>query len=203
MGASKNGAIVAAYRLASRSFPHREIKFDANSKTAHVVSLLGQDTEVLRNSLITYPCLQVVNKISVLIANGSHLKNIYKKTIAGLPPVKAITQVLSELGPENDVYKTPRIVGLASKKNHILGIVSNRNLIVRSFPFKPGLAYYVATYRKTDPSKNVLKNFNAINAREAAEAVHERYIFKTFTHSIYTIASFIENNLLEISVYPS
>jgi IMP cyclohydrolase len=203
VGTSINGAIVAAYRLASRSFPHRKIKFDANSKIAHVVSLLGQETEVLRNSLLTYPCLQVVNKISVLIANGSHLKNIYEKMIVGLPPVKAITQVLSELGPENDVYKTPRIVGLASKKKHVLGIISNRNLIVRSFPFKSGLAYYVATYRKIDPSKNCLMDFDAINARETAEAVHERYIFKTFTHSLYTIASFIENDLLEISIYPS
>ena len=203
VGASKKGGIVAAYRLASRSFPHRKIKFDANNKIAHVVSLLGQDAEIPRNSLLTYPCLQVVNKSSVLIANGSHLKNIYKKMTAGLLPVKAITQVLSEMGPENDVYKTPRIVGLASKKQHILGIVLNRTVIVHSFPFKPGLAFYVATYRKTDPSKNVLFNFHAINARDAAEFVHEKYIFKTFTHPLCTIASFIANQLLEISIYPA
>lgn len=168
-----------------------------------MVSFIGYEAEVRRNPLLTYPCLQPINQISILLANGSHLEDIREKMNAGLSPVKAMAQVLSELGPEHDVYKTPRIVGLASQKEHVIGIVSNRTPIVRSFPFKPGLAYYVATYRKTDPSKNILRDFDVKNARETAKAVHERYIFRTFTHPMYTIASFTENHSFEISIYPS
>lgn len=114
-----------------------------------------------------------------------------------------MTQALQALGPENDAQKTPRIAGFADQKELIVGIVSEKDLIVQVFPVKPGFACYVATYVKTQPLENVLENSDAKSAEEAAEIIHRGAGFKQFTHAVSTVAAFIKNRNAEVSVYPS
>jgi len=203
VGASVDGGVVAAYRLASRSYPHRRIHYDAEMKTAWVVPLPGHEEEVRRNPLLSYPCLCILDEVSVLVANGDHLNPIREGMEDGLPPMRCLPQVLAGLGPEEDAYSTPRIVGLADPQGLVLGIVSKSTLTVQCFPLKPGLAHYLSTYGKTEPLKNVLKNFDVGNAQESAELVHKRGIFKSFSHAIVTIAALIKDGKLQVAIYPS
>jgi len=203
VGASMDGSVIAAYRLASRSFPHRRVHFDAETRTARVVPLPGYEEEVRRNPLLSYPCLCILDKASVLVANGGHLTLIREGMEGGLPSMRCVAQVLAELGPEEDAYGTPRIVGLADLQGLVLGIVSKSGLTVRCFPLQPGLAHYLATYGKTEPSKNVLKNFDVGNALEAAEIVHKKGAFKGFSHAIATVATLTKNGKPQVAIYPS
>ena len=197
-----DGSVIAAYRLASRSFPHRRIHFDAETRTARVVPSPGHEEEAKRNPLLSYPCLCILDKVSVLVANGDHLNPIREGLEDGLPPMRCVAQVLAELGPEEDAYDTPRIVGLADPQGLVLGIVSKTGLMIRCFPLKPGLAHYLATYGKTEPSKNILKNFDVGNAQEAAEFVHKKDIFEGFSHAIATVATLIKNGKPQAAIYP-
>jgi len=198
-----DGGVVAAYRLASRSFPHRRIQFDAETRTAWVVPVPGHEEDARRNSLLSYPCLRILDEASVLVANGDHLTRISEGMEDGLPPMRCVAQVLAELGPEEDAYGTPRIVGFADSQRLILGIVSSSALTVRCFPFKPGFAHYLCTYGKTEPSKNVLKNLDIGNAQDAAEFVHKKGIFKGFSHAIAAVATLIKNGKPQIAVVQS
>ncbi|MEM2935547.1 MAG: IMP cyclohydrolase, partial [Candidatus Bathyarchaeia archaeon] len=183
VGASVDGGVVAAYRLASRSFPHRRIHFDAEMRTAWVVPLPGHGEEAGRNPLLSYPCLRILDEASALVANGDHLTRIRERMEDGLPPMRCIAQVLAELGPEEDAYGTPRIVGLANPQGLVLGIVSKNGLMVQCFPLRLGLAHYLTTYGKTELSKNVLKNFNVGSAQEAAELIYKKGVFKGFSYA--------------------
>ncbi len=198
-----DGEMVAAYRLASRSFPHRRIHFDAETRTAWVLPLPGHEEEARRNPLLFYPCLCILGEVSVLVANGDHLNRIREGVEDGLPPMRCVAQVLAELGPEEDAYGTPRIVGLAAPQGLVLGIVSKSTVMVRCFPLKPSLAHYLSTYGKTEPSKNVLENFDVGNALEAAELVHKKGIFKGFSHAVATVATLIKNGKSQVAIYPS
>ncbi len=203
MGAAKSGGLVAAYRLASRSFPNRGIQFNAETKTADVVPLSGYEVETSKNPLLAYTCLRVFNNTSALVANGSHLDGIYGKIRLGLSPTESMRRVLRALGPEHDAYKTPRIAGLASPKELIIGIISERKPVIQVFPVKSGFACYVATYGRTQPTENTLGDFNVKSAVEAAETAHGGPAFRSFTHAISTVAAFIKNQVAEVSVFPT
>jgi len=115
---------------------------------------------------------------------------------------ESMAQVLRALGPERDVYKTPRIAGFASPKELIVGIVSERDPVIRVFPVKPGFACYVATYGRTQPMENVLEDFDVKSAEEATEMVHQGLVFRSFTQAISSVAAFIKNQVVEVNVYP-
>lgn len=202
VGVAKSGGLVAAYRLASRSFPNRKIQFNAETKTADVVPLSGYEVEPRRNPLLAYTCLRVFNNASALVANGSHLDVIYSKIRLGLSPTESMSRVLRALGPERDAYKTPRIAGFASQKKLVVGIVSEETPVIRVFPVKLGFACYVATYGRTQPMENVLEDFDVKSAEAAAETVHGGLGFRSFTHAISSVAAFIKNQVVEVSVYP-
>jgi IMP cyclohydrolase len=202
VGAAKCGGMVAAYRLASRSFPNRKIQFNPETKTAHVVPLPVHGKETIKNPLLDYTCLQVFNNAAVLVANGSHLDMIYSKIRLGLAPIESMRRVLQALGTEDDAYKTPRIAGFVSPKKLVIGIVSEEELVIRVFPFKPGFACYVSTYGRTQPMENVSNDFDVKSAEEASETVHGGSGFRHFTHAINTVAAFIKNHVVEVSIYP-
>lgn len=203
VGAAESGGLIAAYRLASRSFPNRKIRLNTETKTADVIPLSGYEAETRKNPLLAYMCLQVLNNAATLVANGSHLDAIYSTMRLGLSPAESMTKVLQALGPEPDAHKTPRIAGFASPKELIVGIVSAKAPIIRVFPVKPGFACYVATYGRTQPLENVLEDFDAKSAEEAAEIIHRGAGFKQFTHAVSTVAAFIKNQVVGVSVYTS
>ena len=136
----------------------------------------------------------------MLVANGDHLIRIRKRMKDGLPPMRCVAQVLAELGPEEDVYGTPRIVGLTDSQGLVLGIVSKSAFIVRCFPLKPSSAHYLSTYGKTEPPENILKNFDVGNVQEAAEFVHKKDVFKSFSHAVATVATLIKNGKPQVAI---
>jgi len=200
VGIPKNGGIVAAYRLASRSFPNRKIEVEGDS--AKVVPIPGYEGEVDKNPYISYTCLRVINKNSILVANGTHLDQIYGRITSGASASNAIPHVLEEMGSEDDAYKTPRIAGFASPTRLLLGVITEKGLIVKSFQAKKGMGYYVATYQKTDPMKNLVKNLDARSADDVAKLVHGGSNFKHFSHVIATTAAFICDWKIEVSSFP-
>jgi len=200
VGIPKHGGIAAAYRLASRSFPNRKIEVKGDS--AKVTPIPGYEKAVDKNPYISYNCLRVINETSILIANGTHFDQIYKRINSGASAFHAITHVLAEMGPEQDTYKTPRIAGFASQAWLLLGIITEKGLVVKSLYSKAGMGYYVATYQKTDPMKNLVKNFDARSADDVARLVHEGPNFKCFSYAIATTAALICGGRIEISSFP-
>lgn len=200
VGTTENGGVAAAYRLASRSFSNRKIEVKGDS--AKVKSILGYEKEVADNPYLSYTCLRVINKNSILTANGTHLDQIFERINSGASASHAITNVLAEMGPEQDTYKTPRIAGFASPTGLLLGVITEKGLIVKSLHAKRGVGYYVATYRKTDPTGNVVKNFDVGSADAVAKLVHEGPNFKRFSHAIATAAALISDWRIEISSFP-
>jgi len=80
--------------------------------------------------------------------------------------------------------------------------VSAKGLVVKSFHPKAGMGYYVATCQKTDPMKNLVKNFDARSADDVARLVHEGSNFKRFSHDIATTAVFIRGGRIEVGSLP-
>lgn len=200
VGITKNGGIAAAYRLASQSFSNRKIEVKRDS--AKVEPIPGYEEEVDKNPYLSYTCLRIVTGNSIIVANGKHLDQIYDRIKSGASTSNAIAHVLAEMGPEQDAYKTPRITGFASPTRLLLGIITGKKLIVKSFHAKAGIGYYVATYQKTDPVKNLVKNFDARSAADVAKLVHKGPNFKRFSHGIATTAALIRDWKIEISSFP-
>jgi len=200
VGAPKSGGVLAAYRLSSRSFPHRKIEIIRNS--AKVMPISGCEEDLRKNPHTTYTCLRIIDESSILVANGEHLDPICARIESGTPAHQAIVRVLAETGPEQDIYKTPRIAGFASQTTSILGIITEKGLAVKSFPTKAGTGYYVATYEKTDPAKNLIKNLDAKSAADAAKQIHKGPDFKHFTNEISTVAALIRDGKIEIDTFP-
>jgi len=200
VGAPKSGGILAGYRLASRSFPNR--KFVIGKDFVRVEPIKGYEANTAKSPFTIYTCLRAWDGNSLLVANGAHLDNIYTVLRSGITPVRAISKVLAELGPEEDAYKTPRIVGYATPDELTIGIIMEKSITVKSFPVEAGKAYYVATYIKTDPIKNVVRNFDAKSALIAARMLYDGPFFKKFTHGICTVAALAKLGKIEIQSFP-
>ncbi|MBS7643035.1 hypothetical protein KEJ26_00365 [Candidatus Bathyarchaeota archaeon] len=200
VGAPKSGGILAGYRLASRSFPNR--KFVIGKDFVRVEPIKGYESNAAKTPFTIYTCLRVCDGNSLLVANGTHLAKIYTALHSGITPVHAISKVLAELGPEEDAYKTPRIVGYAAPDELAIGIVMEKGITVKSFPVEVGKAYYVATYLKIDPIKNVVQNFEAKSALTAAQALYNGSLFKRFSYGICAVAALAKYGRIEIKSFP-
>jgi len=201
VGAPKSGGFLAGYRLASRSFPNR--KFVIGNDFVRVEPIKGYEANTAKSPLTIYTCLRVCDSNSLLVANGAHLDNIYAALRSGITPVRAISKVLLELGPEEDAYKTPRIVGYATPNELIIGIIMEKGITVKSFPVEAGKAYYVATYLKTDPTKNVVQNFDVKSALSAAQTLYDGPFSKEFSHGICAVVAVAKLGKIEIKSFPS
>lgn len=200
VGTPISGGILAAYRLSSRSFPHRKIEIIGNS--AKVMPISGYEEDMRKSPYTAYTCLRIIDESSILVANGEHLDQICTKIESGTSIPQAITRILTETGPEQDAYKTPRIAGFASQTASTLGIITEKRLTVKSFPTQAGIGYYVATYQKTDPAKNMVKNLDAKSAADAAKQIHKGPDFKHFNNEISTAAALIRDGKIEITTFP-
>jgi len=200
VGAPKSGGILAGYRLASRSFPNR--KFVIGKDFVRVEPIKGYEVDTAKSPFTIYTCLRVCDGNSLLVANGAHLDNIYNALNSGITPTRAISKVLAEFGPEEDAYKTPRIVGYATPDDLAIGIVMEKGITVKSFPVEAGKAYYVATYIKTDPIKNVVRNFDAKSALTAARMLYYGPFFRKFSHRICAVAAIAKLGKIEIQSFP-
>jgi IMP cyclohydrolase len=132
----------AAYRVSSRSFPHRKIIKHADNLTVTPTP----EAPPTDNPYISYNCLQV-NDSTAIIGNGSHVDPIAEKLEMGYPARDALAMSLLSMDYEKDEYSTPRIAGILGP-NAYIGIVRPDALIIKSVS-EPTL---IATYQEVHPT---------------------------------------------------
>lgn len=153
VGKLSTNEIAIAYRLASRSFPDRTIV--VKDDTARVFRAVKADT--ISNPFLEYRCLKVTPDIAV-VSNGNHTEPICDRVAEGVPPVLALSLVLTALGYEQDGFGTPCIAAVADRRSEIgwLGMISKDGVEVRCCPMVPGQMAVIATNEWTRPGQKRL-----------------------------------------------
>ncbi len=200
LGYSKRRDLAAAYRLASRSFPHRRIALAEN--LASVRPKPGHEYEAVSKNLTPYYCLGLVANRGILVANGRHFPPIFSQISSGEQSEHSIYRVLRVLGPEEDEFLTPRICGFISKRRIVVGIVTKDGVKVKEYPVKSGEAVYVSTYILTDPDENLVDDFDFSSVYDLARYVHDGYVFREFTNKISTVAGTIVDDRITMATWP-
>ena len=137
------GPGLGAYRVSSRSFPHRKIV-----KTDQAFQVVPtEDAPPTENPYVAYSCLREGADVATL-GNGSHVDPIAEKLALGYPARDAITMGLLTLDFERDAYDTPRIAAVVGAQEAVVGIVRRDAVIVKSVE-EPTL---VATYEEAEPT---------------------------------------------------
>ena len=154
------GSDIGAYRVSSRSFPHRKIT--ERNRTLTVVPTA--DAEETDNPYVSYNCVRPTDRGAV-IGNGSHTDPIAEKLALGYPARDALALSLLALDFEKDDYDTPRVAGVVGEESFV-GIVRRDGLVVERVT-EPTL---VATYEKDSPES---VDFEVESAEEAAHAIYD------------------------------
>lgn len=173
-GLSPEGEPYAAYRVSSRSFPHR--KTILSGDTVSVVPEEGHEGDVFVNPYIGYNCVRVESDVAV-VTNGSHTDPAAEKIAMGYPARDALALSLLSLDYEKDSYDTPRIAAAVSSDDVYLGIARKDAVIVRRFDPDPGEAMLVATYEKDDLPGDTVE-LDASDAEEAVDALFDELDFE-------------------------
>lgn len=154
------GPAVGAYRVSSRSFPHRKVvKRDGTLTVIPTAEAVKTD-----NPYVSYNCVRLTDRWAV-IGNGSHTDPIAEKLASGYPARDALSLSLFALDYEKDDYDTPRIAGVVGEESYV-GVVRRDGLTVERVT-EPTL---VATYEKDRPEP---VRFDAANLVEAVRTVYE------------------------------
>ncbi len=151
------GPGIGAYRVSSRSFPHRQIV----QRDGALAVVPTPDAEPTDNPYVSYHCLRETDEAAV-IGNGSHVDPIAEKVDLGYPARDALVNGLLVLDYEKDDYDTPRIGAVVGAESTIVGIVRRDALLVETVD-QPTL---VATY-ETDAPESIDINWSTAN--EAAQ----------------------------------
>jgi IMP cyclohydrolase len=105
LGRTAAGAWYLGYRVSSRSFPNRTIRFAGD----RAMVLPTADATQSDNPYITYNCLRWHGDTAV-VGNGSQVDPIIDKIKLGYPLRDALALSLLALDYEHDAYNTPRVV---------------------------------------------------------------------------------------------
>lgn len=151
---------IGAYRVSSRSFPHRKVTDRDGTLTVGPTA----DAPETDNPYIGYNCLQSVGD-RVVLGNGAHVDPIAEKLSLGYPARDGLAHGLLALDYEKDEYDTPRIAGVVGSDSAHIGTVRTDALLVREVS-TPTL---VATYERDSPEPF---GFDAETAAEAANDVY-------------------------------
>ena len=153
----------AAYRVSSRSFPHRRIVDRDGTLTVAPT----EDAPATDNPYISYNCLRTTDDdAAAVVGNGTQVDPIVEKLEAGYPARDALAATLLALDYEKDDYDTPRVAGVVGEESYV-GIVRRDALLVRAVE-TPTL---VATYEKDAPEAV------ALESTDPAEMARELYEF--------------------------
>ena len=164
------GPEIAAYRVSSRSFPHRRIV--DRGEDGRTILTVGPtaDAPETDNPYVAYNCLRIIETPrgdAAAIGNGSHVDPIAEKLELGYPARDAVSTALLSLDYEKDDYDTPRIAGvLEGDGAATIGIVRRDALVVEAVS-EPTL---VATYERDAPAPF---EFAADDASAAARTAYE------------------------------
>jgi len=200
LGYSTRGKISAAYRLASKSFPHRRIALVEDIATVRPKPSF--ELEAVLKNLTPYHCLGFVKDRGILAANGRHFSQIFCRMSSGRDPARSISEVLESFGPEADEFLTPRICGFISESSAVVGIVTRDGVKVLEYPEQPGWAVYVSTYVRTNPDENFMRDFDFSSVYDVARCVHEGTIFRKYSNRICTVAGAAMNRSFALACWP-
>ncbi len=171
-----------AYRVSSRSFPNR-----AAALTDAGIAIQPLDPEDLKRSpYIAYNCVRVSEK-GVVVSNGSHTDPILERIEKGVPPDRALQEVLAEMGYEADDYNTPRIAGVVTDKLGFIGTVRVEAVEISSFDLEDNSCHVICTY-EMDRVESKSYPFVATTAREAARCVFDGPMFRELEQPICSAA---------------
>ena len=184
VGRTPQGRNAVLYRVSSRSFPNRRTVKTARGLA--VVPIEGHEKDIFKNPYIAYNAVRVAGggqppalpgdpsavaaRVVAVATNGSQTDPIAEKITSGMSIRDAMAESLSVLDYEKDDFSTPRIaVAVARDADEgWCGIVRKDALLVRSFPLVAGRVYYFATYEANEPRADLLSDFAAATAAEAA-----------------------------------
>ena len=155
------GPGIGAYRVSSRSFPHRRVAA-TDARTLAVEPT--PDAAPTGNPYVSYHCARAVGDRAVL-GNGAHVDPIAEKLELGYPARDALAEALLAMDYERDDYDTPRLAGVVEPEVAHLGIVRRDALLVEAVD-EPHL---VATYERDAPEPHTLE------ATDADAAAREGY----------------------------
>lgn len=175
---------LGAYRVSSRSFPHRKITDRDGTLTVGPTA----DAPETDNPYIAYNCLRQVEE-RVVVGNGSHVDPIAEKLELGYPARDGLAEALLALDYEKDDYDTPRIAGVIGSDSAHIGTVRTDALLVRSVS-DPTL---VATYERDTPEPFA---FDAETATEAARSVYTH----EFEHAVCAAGVTVDGDKIETAI---
>ena len=192
------GPGIGAYRVSSRSFPHRQV-VDRDGTLSVVPTPDAPETD---NPYVSYNCVRTVEGPSrapgAVIGNGSHVDPIAEKLDLGYPARDALASGLLAMDYEKDDYDTPRIAGVIESADssedadasaaHI-GIVRRDALLIEAVS-EPAL---VATYERDAPGAF------EFDAQTADDAAREAYDLE-FEHAVCAAGVSIDDGELELAV---
>lgn len=152
-GNSKDGKPVALYLITGRSQSSKERVIVKEEDKVSVKSLTGDE-----NVLLVYN-LSVKTGQGLLFANGRHLEEIKKNLDEG----ESLLNALTDIFPEEDEYKTPRIALLLKDDGkYELSRVSERDgkeiREVWKYQITPGFGHALSTYSGSLDSPEASKN---------------------------------------------
>lgn len=186
-----------AYLLSSQSYPDRMI--DIEGTTAMVIPR-GNMGRTYPPSLF-YNCIKVVKlkeKTVLLVGNGSHTDYIETMVPRESDLEEPVSEILQVLGCERDEQKTPRILGIASTDELMLGLASEKGLDVKMFQAEPGKAYYVST-KFVEVGKYFLEDFSAQTALQMINIFKETEPFRGFTDYLGSAAANLIQGKLDLA----
>ncbi|MDZ7701139.1 MAG: IMP cyclohydrolase [Halobacteriales archaeon] len=180
------GPGIGAYRVSSRSFPHRQVTaLDARTLVVEPTP----DAAPTANPYVSYHCARAVTD-RVVLGNGSHVDPIAEKLERGYPARDALVEALLALDYEKDDYDTPRLAGIVAPDAAHVGIVRKDALVVEAVD-EPTL---VATYERDAPETYPL---DAGTAEAAARAAYE----EGFEHPVCAAGATVAPGQVELASY--
>ena len=182
VGRTPQGRNAVLYRVSSRSFPNRRTVKTARGLA--VVPIEGYEKDIFKNPYIAYNAVRVAGdpstgsggpstgsgQVVAVATNGSQTDPIAEKIASGMSIRDAMAESLSVLDYEKDDFSTPRIAVAVARgaDEGWCGIVRKDALLVRSFPLVAGKVFYFATYEANEPRADLVSDFAAASAGEAA-----------------------------------
>jgi len=195
VGRTPSGRNAVMYRVSSRSFPNRRTV--TTSRGLAVVPTEGHEKDIFKNPYIAYNAVRLAGSPSAgsgqavaVATNGSQTDPIAEKIASGMGIRDAMVQSLAVLDYEKDDFNTPRIAVAVARGGEgggcdcgcdcegdgqvgWCGIARHDAVIVRAFPLVAGKAYYFATYEVNEPRADLVSDFAATTAADAARWVVE------------------------------
>ena len=176
---------IGAYRVSSRSFPNRQVVDRGGVLTVGPTA----DAEETDNPYVSYNCVRGAGD-GVVLGNGSHVDPIAEKVDMGYPARDALANALLALDFEKDAYDTPRVAGVVTAEDAVVGIVRRDALLVQRVE-EPTL---VATYEKDSPTSF---DFTTETADDAARDAYDL----DFEHPVCAAAARVTETGVETAIH--